>query len=348
MLDLHEESGQRALREAGLFEEFRTRVHAQGEAMRVLDKTGAVLIDEPPDERGRPEIDRAALRDLLLGSLGPGRVVWDHKLAGVTALGDGRHQLTFTNGHTTTVDLLIGADGAWSKVRPLVSSATPAYCGVSFVELHLGDVARRYPASAAVLGEGMMFALGDDKGLLSHRHPDGSACVYVGLRVPEAWTVSLGVDRSGAPAARAALLRHFEGWSAELQGLIQNCDDEMVARRIHALPVDHAWARVPGVTLLGDAAHLMSPFAGEGANLAMLDAAELALALVEHGADVEAALAQYEAALFPRGAAAAAGSAAGLEMCFAADAPRALLAFFRSRPGDDGATARPAEREPIA
>ena len=82
------------------------------------------------------------------------------------------------------------------------------------------------------------------------------------------------------------------------------------------------------MTLIGDAAHVMSPFAGEGANLAMLDATELALALVEHGDDVERALAQYEAAMFPRSAAAAEGSARGLEMCFAADSPRAMVDFF--------------------
>ena len=83
------------------------------------------------------------------------------------------------------------------------------------------------------------------------------------------------------------------------------------------------------MTLLGDAAHLMSPFAGEGANLAMLDATELGLALASHGADIEAALAQYESALFPRSQGAAAESAFGLEMCFSEDAPRSLVAFFQ-------------------
>jgi 2-polyprenyl-6-methoxyphenol hydroxylase-like FAD-dependent oxidoreductase len=105
--------------------------------------------------------------------------------------------------------------------------------------------------------------------------------------------------------------------------------DTIAPRRIHALPIGHSWSRVPGVTLLGDAAHLMSPFAGEGANLAMLDATELALAIVEHGADVEAALTQYEIAMFPRSAEAARQSALGLDMCIAKDAPRGLVAFFQ-------------------
>jgi 2-polyprenyl-6-methoxyphenol hydroxylase-like FAD-dependent oxidoreductase len=332
MLDLHEESGQRALRETGLYEEFRKLVHPQGEAMRVLDKTGTVFIDQAAEHRDgtRPEVDRTALRDLLVASLDPGSIVWGHKVAGVTALEGGLHELTFTNGHTTSVDLLVGADGAWSKVRPLLSAAKPEYCGISFLELHLSNVDRRHPASAALVGPGMLFALSHNKGMLSHRHGDGGLGIYVALRVPEDWTVSCGVDWSSAPAARAALLDHFHDWSPELRDLLRCSDDTIVPRRIYALPTGHSWSLVPGVTLLGDAAHLMSPFAGQGANLAMLDATELGLAIASHGADVEAALAQYEAALFPRSEAAAAQSAFSLEMCFAADAPRGLVAFFQS------------------
>jgi 2-polyprenyl-6-methoxyphenol hydroxylase-like FAD-dependent oxidoreductase len=82
------------------------------------------------------------------------------------------------------------------------------------------------------------------------------------------------------------------------------------------------------VILVGDAADVMSPYAGEGANLAMLDATNLALALIEHGPDIEAALTQYETAMFPRAAATATASAAELDMCFAEDAPKGIVAFF--------------------
>jgi 2-polyprenyl-6-methoxyphenol hydroxylase-like FAD-dependent oxidoreductase len=329
VLDMHEESGQRALREAGLYDQFRALTHPQGEHMRVLDKTGKVFIDDGPEggEGGRPEIDRTALRDLLLDSLAPGTVVWGHKITSARTLEGGGHELVFADGGTATADLLVGADGTWSKVRPLVSAAKPEYSGISYVELHLADAVERHPEASALIGPGMMFALSDDKGILAH----GGRNIHVGasFRAPEDWITGSGVDWSDAPAAREALLEQFDGWSPGLTGLIRDSDDDIVARMVNILPIGHSWARVPGVTLLGDAAHVMSPYAGEGANLAMLDATELALALVEH--DVETALTRYETAMFPRAKEAAEGSAAGLDMCFAPDSPRRIVEFFSGR-----------------
>lgn len=336
VLDMQEESGQHALRAAGLHDAFLGLTHPQGEAMRVLDKSGAVLIDHRPEggSGGRPEIDRTALRDLLISSLDPGRIAWGRKLLGAAPLGGGRHGLSFADGSSAEADLLIGADGAWSKVRPLLSPASPDYCGVSYLEFRLSDAAQRHPAAAALVGPGVFFALSDNKALMGH----GGGDIHLGaaLRVPLDWTTSQGVDWSDAPAARAALLAAFADWSGELKDLIRSCDDTIIPRLIYALPVGHRWTRVPGVTLVGDAAHLMSPFAGEGANMAMLDGAELAEALIEHGDDVETALGQYEAAMFERSQAAARGSAQGIDLCFAPDAPRGMVAFFSgSGPGQD-------------
>lgn len=325
MLDLHEESGQAALRAAGLHDGFRALVHAGGEAMRILDKTAVLHMEDDGEDNGRPEVKRGALRDLLLGSLPPGTIRWGAKVTGVRTRDDGRHEVTLADGETFTADVLIGADGAWSKVRPLVSGATPVYSGLSFVELHLLDADARHAEGAALVGHGMMFALADERGFLAHRDPDGSLHVYVALRTPADWATAGPIDFTATQEAKTALLAHFPDWDERLRALIADADGALVPRPVHALPIGHRWDRTPGVTLLGDAAHLMSPFAGEGANLAMLDGAELATALAAHPDDVEKALSVYEEALFVRGRAAAAESAENLELCFHPDAPRPMV-----------------------
>lgn len=327
LLDIHEENGQRALKDAGLLDAFMSLARPGEDAKRVVDKNGRVLLDKSGSASAdRPEVDRGELRHMLLESLPERTVRWNSKVASVAA--DGlRHTITFVDGTTTTADLVVGADGAWSKVRSLLSDVQPAYTGTCFVEVALLGSTARYRGSIEAIGDGTLMAVAPGRGIMVHRYPDATARGYAALNKPEAWIRS--IDLSDAPAGLAQLAEQFDGFAPHLTAFITDSDTDAVLRPIYALPVGYRWNRVPGVTLLGDAAHLMSPFAGEGANLALYDGAELAKALLTYPQDAEAALASYEAALFPRSRDVAKASAHNLELFFGDGAPGSVVDLFK-------------------
>ncbi len=327
MLDIHEENGQLALKAADLMDEFRGIVLEGREAMRILDREGTVLFDTVDDGTGgRPEVLRGELRQILLDSLPDGTVRWGHKVTGIRALGEGRHEVTFADGTTCVTSLLVGADGAWSRTRPLLSAATPEYVGTTFVETYLLDSDTRHQASAQAVGDGSMLALAPGKGIQAHRESGGTLHAYITLNKPKDWLAA--IDFTDSAAATARIAQEFGDFAPELTALITDTDTTPVQRPIHTLPSDHQWDRVPGVTLLGDAAHLMPP-TGEGANLAMYDGAELGEAIAANLDDIEAALSEYEQALFPRSAAAFTEGVAVFRLCCRDDnAPQGMLDMF--------------------
>ena len=325
-LDMHEHNGQLALEAAGLTAEFRAIIHEGGEASRMLDQRGTVLLEEPDHGTGgRPEVLRGDLRRILLDSLPDEMIQWGRKVTDVQPLGDGRHELTFADGSTVTSSLLVGADGAWSKIRPLLSDAKPEYVGTTFIETYLCDVDERHSAAAEAVGGGAMYALAPGKGIVAHREAADILHTYVELNRPAEWIAS--IDFTDASAATARVAAEFDGWAPELTALITDGETAPVPRMIYALPDGHRWDRVPGVTLLGDAAHLMAP-SGEGANLAMLDGAELGKAIAAYPDDIETALTAYETAMFPRSEAEAADARLILELCLGDRAPFSLIDFF--------------------
>ena len=209
-LDVHEHDGQLALEAAGLTEEFRAIVHVGGEASRVLDPHGQVLLDEPDEGTGgRPEVLRGDLRRILLDSLPDGLIKWGHKLTAVRSADDGYHELMFANGSTATASVLVGADGAWSMVRPLLSDARPEYTGMSFIETYLHDVEKRHRETAQVLGAGAYLAVAPGKGIVGHREREDVLHAYVALTKPEEWIADL--ETRGASEVTAEVAAEFDG-----------------------------------------------------------------------------------------------------------------------------------------
>ncbi|WP_436533629.1 FAD-dependent oxidoreductase [Actinoplanes sp. HUAS TT8] len=318
MLDIHDYNGQLAVEAAGLMDEFRALALDGRQAFRIADPDGNILFDKGDDGTGgRPEVQRGELRQMLLDSLPPGTVRWGRKVSGVRVLGDGRSEVSFADGTTEVTDLLVGADGAWSRVRPLLSGAKPEYAGQSFVETYLYDAEERHPAAAAIVGGGTLAAGTDDRAINAHRERGATLHTYVILSRSLDWFAA--IDFTDFDEVTTRIAAEFEGWAPALTSLITDSDTQPVLRPIFALPVGHRWDRVPGVTLIGDAAHLAAPD-GEGANNAMLDGAELGRALAAHPGDVEAALAEFEAAMFTRSAEPTDG-AEFMEQIFGPDGP---------------------------
>lgn len=131
--DLHQKTGIAALKSAGLYKAFLQRARSDGEAFLLCDKhlTGYFQLPAPvPTSGGRPEIDRFDLRQLLLDSLPPHTIRWGRKVLAVRPVTDG-NVLHFENAQPEGgFDLVVGADGAWSRVRRFLTSETPIFCGI--------------------------------------------------------------------------------------------------------------------------------------------------------------------------------------------------------------------------
>lgn len=198
------------MKEASLFEEFQKLARPEGETLRIFSPDGTVLMDESRGEPGRPgefanrpEIDRRQLRDLILDSLAPETVHWNASLLKFRTQDSSKVTLLFADGsEEPDFDLVIGADGAWSKVRASVSETEPFYSGIGGLDCRIPDVDTRFKKLSAHVGQGMCLNLGSDKGLMCQRNGDGSVQLYAFSQLPIDWSSACGIDFTHPDARR--------------------------------------------------------------------------------------------------------------------------------------------------
>ncbi|EJD40425.1 FAD/NAD(P)-binding domain-containing protein [Auricularia subglabra TFB-10046 SS5] len=257
-LDLHFESGQAAMKGAGLWHVFVAHSRPEGQEMMFIDRSGESLFHvDPPtnaEQFARPEIDRTVLRKIMVDGAPPGSIKWGYALTSATPVaGSAGWELAFSNGAKAVVDLLVGADGGRSRVLPLVSDAEAAYTGVTGIEVSFDSSA--HPALAARVGNGSVIAVDEHKALIAQRNGDGRIRTYAFFLDDDAEYIPCLV--ADPERAIAEVLARYDCWAPWLRELVEVADLHAVyARPLFMLPVGHAWTHRAGVTLIGDAMNL--------------------------------------------------------------------------------------------
>jgi 2-polyprenyl-6-methoxyphenol hydroxylase-like FAD-dependent oxidoreductase len=313
-LDLHDDSGLKAIREAGLIEEFKANYRPGADRLSIMDKNAKLIMEHNVSEEHetfredawfRPEIDRGPLQQILLDSLHPGTIIWDRHFTSMTP-DNGSWKLKFKNGDYVFADIVIAADGSRSKIRPYITPIRPFYTGVIALEGAIYNSGTTSPKIHKLLGGGKIFAMGDEKTLIVSSKGDGSLVFYVSFKKDENWGRECGIDFSDKAQVLAWFKEEFIGWDNIWQELFENVSADFILRPQYCMPLDQTWKALPNLTMLGDAAHLMPPYAGEGVNMAMLDALELSKCLISKDfPDTQSAIALYEKEMRIRAAEAA-------------------------------------------
>lgn len=331
-IGISDDLGRAVIRRMGLDDAFAAIADTGAASARVSGADGVTVRSVPNDpDSGDTEVERPLLRRMLLDALPDGTVRWGRRVTGIERTADGRRvRLLGTehdhdgdhdgdgdgDGDGTVVDLVVGGDGAWSRVRAALGAAEPTYSGITFLDRRFPDVERGFPALAETIGRGTLFALEGGLGLVAQRIGT-NARVYVAFRAGLDW-----VQATPPAELRQVLATAFAdaGWDRSLLRLVTDGTEPGTLRPVFEHPVGHRWERRLPATLVGDAAHLQSPFCALGTNGALMDAADLVDALAA-APTVEAALIAYETTMWRRSEVNAAAAHQKLRAGMHVDAP---------------------------
>jgi 2-polyprenyl-6-methoxyphenol hydroxylase-like FAD-dependent oxidoreductase len=335
-LDLHAESGLAAICKANLLDEFKKNFLRGADKMLIVNERAEIFFSNHNARHEenfgsiyfRPEIDRGSLRKILLESLLPETVVWDSHFISMEKQNEG-WLLHFKNGSASYADIVIGADGANSKIRPYITNIKPFYSGVTMLEGNVYDAEKATPHIYSLLNGGKIMTFGNTKNLLMGLKDKRDIGFYASFKADESWAANNGLDYADKTQLLDWFKTAYSEWSNVWYELFENAAIPFVPRPIYCAPLDQTWDALPNLTMLGDAAHVMPPFAGEGANVAMLDALELSDHLTSHKYNtVQEAISLYEIAMRKRAAIAAQESLENGDRMHSEDALKIMLDFF--------------------
>ncbi|MBC7999548.1 MAG: FAD-dependent monooxygenase [Leptolyngbya sp.] len=296
-LDLRKSAGQLAVDEAGLTKTFERFSRIEAKEFKMLDSNGNPhpVGDGGTHEDAGPEIDRGDLRQLLLDSLSEDTVTWGQNVKSVSSSENGKWKLEFNDQSSFEADLVVGADGVNSKVRPLITSIRPRYIGMTMVAAVLKKELWRNSELSEILGEGSVMFADNNQTIFVQRCSKDLILLYYSMVVEEDWPKSEGFGIKDTDSVMKAVKHAYKDWSPSLVEMLTQVDGKLHRWPLSVMPADYTWETQNGLTMVGDSSHVMPPFTGKGVNLAMLDSLELAKSLTaDMTLNVDAALQNFE------------------------------------------------------
>ncbi|KAF2082284.1 FAD-dependent oxidoreductase [Flavobacterium sharifuzzamanii] len=346
-LDLHEDSGLIAMKQADLLDEFYKNVRSNASKARIVNQNFELKFDEHAIQKGvsktnsenhqdslqdiskpRPEIDRSVLRNILLNSLSVNSIVWNSQFTSMEKENNG-WRIHFKNGTNVYADFVIASDGANSKVRPYISTEKPIYSGITMIEGTIYNAKENAPNLFEFSKGGKVLAFGKEQTIMYGTKGDGSLMFLLSSKIPENWIAENHLDFKNNKQIFDWFKQVYKDWGSEWDELFKSKELYFIPRPQYYFPFNQSWETLENLTMIGDAAHRMPPFAGKGANLALLDAFELANCLTNNQfSDMKTAISYFEKCMLVRAEIALENTLKNAEQLHSENALEKLLSIF--------------------